>query len=726
MRYAFKSIGKLVLSAIVLSAQLAVGQTVSSFPISNPSFEGTYVPTADCTNITGDVAPGWDDNTCWDDKRPVIRYAKDNVNPRSGASSQKITLVSGNRVQFTQTFSLPFEIGKGYTISGWMRAQTPMFVTIFLREAGPPYSGYTSKLVKLSTTWTRFEMTGATDGTAGGLFILTDSPGTFWIDDVTAQSETLPASNPTPPSAAVPRAYFGIHFNYPNTPWPRVSNAIGSVRIWDAGPNLNGSGIGSQWTDVNGTTGNYIWSGLDARVAAALANNADIVYTLGGRTPQWASARPDAFSPYGPGQCAEPKSDQVWQDWIRTIATRYKGKIKLWEVWNEPDLPDFYCGTPDKLIDLARQAYTVLKQVDPANRVLTPGFSGYAGPGYLDYYLAQGGGQYSDIVAYHFYVDKPEDNARWRMANVQSTIRRYGAQTKPLWNTEQGWIEIPSPTLFPQAKGAAYVARAHLLLWAYGLGRFYYYTWDNQWNQIQFVQADNVTLTPSGTAYREIAQWMTERVMESLTTDINGTYVATLRDAGGKKYRVLWNPLQQIQFALPASWSVSSQRTLAGVTTSLAGKTAVAIGESPLLLEQTQSTANEIVLDNLAVSAGDTSRSFTGTWCLSSSTNQYGANSLYSCGAGVERYRWTPNVASAGAYDVYVWWSTHPNRSSNVPVSVTSPAGTVSKAFNQKVGGGQWVLHGRYNFVAGKTGYVEVSDVNGQAAADAIRLVKVQ
>jgi hypothetical protein len=35
------------------------------------------------------------------------------------------------------------------------------------------------------------------------------------------------------------------------------------------------------------------------------------------------------------------------------------------------------------------------------------------------------------------------------------------------------------------------------------------------------------------------------------------------------------------------------------------------------------------------------------------------------------------------------------------------------------------VLHGRYRFAAGTGGYVQVSDANGQAAADATRWVLV-
>ena len=134
----------------------------------------------------------------------------------------------------------------------------------------------------------------------------------------------------------------------------------------------------------------------------------------------------------------------------------------------------------------------------------------------------------------------------------------------------------------------------------------------------------------------------------------------------------------------------------------------------------------ERILDNLGVGARDTARGFTGVWCVSGAANKFGAHSLYSCGTGRDTYRWTPAISTAGFYDVYVWWSTHANRSINVPISVKHAAGTSIKNYNQRIGGGQWVLHGRYNLPSGNASYVEVSDVNGQAAADAIKFFRVQ
>jgi hypothetical protein len=143
----------------------------------------------------------------------------------------------------------------------------------------------------------------------------------------------------------------------------------------------------------------------------------------------------------------------------------------------------------------------------------------------------------------------------------------------------------------------------------------------------------------------------------------------------------------------------------------------------PVTSSSPAAAVGEIVIDNATVGNKDATRTFTGTWCVSSAPSPFGADSLYSCGSGLDTYRWTPAISSAGAYDVYVRWTAHPNRSTGVPVVVRHASGTTSHTFDEKSGGGAWVLHGRYNFNTGSAGYVEVRDTSGQAAADAVRFV---
>jgi hypothetical protein len=65
----------------------------------------------------------------------------------------------------------------------------------------------------------------------------------------------------------------------------------------------------------------------------------------------------------------------------------------------------------------------------------------------------------------------------------------------------------------------------------------------------------------------------------------------------------------------------------------------------------------------------------------------------------------------------------HDNGSDSVPFTVAHTGGITTQNFDQKASGGQWVLHGRYAFNSGTGGHVEVSDLNGLAAADAVRFV---
>jgi hypothetical protein len=119
-------------------------------------------------------------------------------------------------------------------------------------------------------------------------------------------------------------------------------------------------------------------------------------------------------------------------------------------------------------------------------------------------------------------------------------------------------------------------------------------------------------------------------------------------------------------------------------------------------------------------------RTFTGTWCLSNATRQFGSNSLRSCGTAGDTYRWTPTIAVAGTYDVYVWIPRYNAHSTEVPILVAHAIGTTTRIFNERKAPGSWVLHGRYTFNAGTGGYVQISGENDTALADAVHFVPIK
>jgi hypothetical protein len=135
--------------------------------------------------------------------------------------------------------------------------------------------------------------------------------------------------------------------------------------------------------------------------------------------------------------------------------------------------------------------------------------------------------------------------------------------------------------------------------------------------------------------------------------------------------------------------------------------------------------STEIIIDNAVAGVQDGARTFTGSWCTSPSSNPFGTNALNNClGAAAATYRWTPTIPSAGAWDVYVWWGAQAFQSTAAAITVVSADGAVTKTFNEATGGGQWVLHGRYNFTTGTAGSVQVTNNgSGHVSADAVRFV---
>ena len=139
-------------------------------------------------------------------------------------------------------------------------------------------------------------------------------------------------------------------------------------------------------------------------------------------------------------------------------------------------------------------------------------------------------------------------------------------------------------------------------------------------------------------------------------------------------------------------------------------------------------SSGEVLIDNAAPGVQDPAggRTFTGTWCLSNASKQFGPNSLRSCGTAGDTYRWTPMITATGTYDVYVWLPTYNAHLTSVPILVAHANGTTTRLFNERKAPGNWVLHGRYTFNAGTAGYVQASAQNGSALADAVRFVPIR
>jgi hypothetical protein len=326
----------------------------------------------------------------------------------------------------------------------------------------------------------------------------------------------------------IPASYFGLTLNAPlATPWPPI--AFGSLRTWD---------MNISWSDIAVERGRYDWSKFDAIVDLAASHGTELVYTFG-RTPRWAARAPDAPGPYGPGQCSPPAHLSDWEDFVRAVVTRADGRIKFWEIWNEPQDHNFYCGDIPMMVTLQKAAYAIVKKKSTEFQVLTPSPTGGLGPSWMWRFLSSGGGDYADIIGFHGYWDADALSLPAVVSRFKGVAQARHA-SKPLWDTEAGWGENP-PNMDPASK-AAFLAKYYLLHWSLGIRRLYWYSYDNElgwgtlWNQ-------KSGLLPPGLAYQEVLSWMVDATMSQPCAPDgtrNPIWTCGLARPGGYRALAMW------------------------------------------------------------------------------------------------------------------------------------------------------------------------------------------
>ncbi|MEW6758655.1 MAG: beta-galactosidase, partial [Acidobacteriota bacterium] len=125
------------------------------------------------------------------------------------------------------------------------------------------------------------------------------------------------------------------------------------------------------WDVVEPKPGHYRWTLLDRVVADAERNGVNLLAILG-YTPKWASAGPDRYSP--------PRDTQEWKTFVATIVARYRGRIRHWSLWNEPNSDTFFHGTVEHFIrEVFIPGANAAKAANPDCRIVGPDLAHLSG-----------------------------------------------------------------------------------------------------------------------------------------------------------------------------------------------------------------------------------------------------------------------------------------------------------------------------------------------------------
>lgn len=205
------------------------------------------------------------------------------------------------------------------------------------------------------------------------------------------------------------------------------------------------------WATIEKSKGNFDWWATD--IAMEHYNHKDNILVILSATPQWASSAPQGTSP-GDIPKYPAKDINDWKNYVRQVVSRYKDKIKYWEIWNEADLPrEFFYPKPglskeESYYELYKAAYETIKGIDPVLQVLTNGFGTWNITGdpnqpaigdLMVKYIINHGGPYFDIFNIHVYS---RDNPQEEIIKVKNLLNQFpAAANKPIWVTETNPME---------------------------------------------------------------------------------------------------------------------------------------------------------------------------------------------------------------------------------------------------------------------------------------------
>lgn len=113
------------------------------------------------------------------------------------------------------------------------------------------------------------------------------------------------------------------------------------------------------------------WELMDEMVDAFAADGIEMQVLLG-YSVRWAVD--PAIKGHGKDVLFAAPDLDAWRAYVAASVKRYQGRVRLWEVWNEPDLT-FWRGTTEQYIALARVAIEEIRRADPAARIMTGGFA---------------------------------------------------------------------------------------------------------------------------------------------------------------------------------------------------------------------------------------------------------------------------------------------------------------------------------------------------------------
>jgi len=187
------------------------------------------------------------------------------------------------------------------------------------------------------------------------------------------------------------------------------------------------------WEDIEPVKGEFKFDKYDYIVGLLYKNNIKILGLLDYSAP-WASPT---------GKWNNPSGDnQFFIEYARKVISRYKDKVKYWEVWNEPDSAIYWVQQDglQSYCSLLKDVYLAAKAEDPECKILNGGFA--SGILSVNRLYDNDAKDYFDILNIHIFESPLNPQAIKRVKAytrlAYKVMKKNSDSTKKIWVTEIG------------------------------------------------------------------------------------------------------------------------------------------------------------------------------------------------------------------------------------------------------------------------------------------------
>lgn len=197
------------------------------------------------------------------------------------------------------------------------------------------------------------------------------------------------------------------------------------------------------WARTEKTRGQFDFGWLDEVVDGLLKIGIQPWFNLGYGNPLY-TPQADATA-VGWVPIFDAAAMDGWKTFTGKIADHFKGRVRHYEIWNEPNITNFWKpGHPDaaSYVKLVEQTAPLIRQRVPQAVIIGGAFSGVP----LEYFeqcLVAGLAEHVDKISYHPYRPIPEHNYESDVHQMRALLAKHDAAHLGLWQGENG---APSKT----------------------------------------------------------------------------------------------------------------------------------------------------------------------------------------------------------------------------------------------------------------------------------------